>query len=66
MYYLFFFSLISIVWLIAPKDIVSEAKQTRDRISRFCIMAGKPDSYAGFNEYNPLMDTDVSRLHFHR
>jgi hypothetical protein len=24
------------------------------------IMTDKPDSYAGFNEYNPLLDTDVS------
>jgi hypothetical protein len=24
-------------------------------------MTDKPDSYSGFNEYNPLLDTDVSQ-----
>jgi hypothetical protein len=28
--------------------------------SRFFVMTDKPDSYAGFNEYNPLLDVDVS------
>jgi hypothetical protein len=27
-------------------------------------MTDKPDSYAGFNEYNPLLDTDVSDIYF--
>jgi hypothetical protein len=26
-------------------------------------MTAKPDSYAGFNEYNPLLDTDVSWMY---
>ena len=26
-------------------------------------MTDKPDSYAGFNEYNPLLDTEVSGSH---
>lgn len=26
-------------------------------------MTEKPDSYGGFNEYNPLLDTEVSRGH---
>ncbi len=27
-------------------------------------MTDKPDSYSGFNEYNPLLDTDVSGKDF--
>ena len=28
-------------------------------------MTDKPDAYSGFNEYNPLLDTDVSLDNFY-
>ena len=41
-------------------NITTKTTLTDRPIFQIITMTEKADSYAGFNEYNPLLDTDVS------